>query len=282
MKSDIDVIRINTIRQTNIDMYSQAEYRAQEAFHAKTANYRYQILPSDFSGLYRQHYRKAYGIDVTIPAEHNVDNWLNPKSPHFKPSIHRAVFYYHARASEKERLRVSICTAEMKEAAWTYCHKGQIVLDGTFGLCTSRLLLWIALGVDKSGHGVPVAMFLFSARTGNKATHAGYDTRILTEVISEWSTWMGKRGGESFSPYVAITDTDLKARGALIAVWSDIILLLCKFHIRQCWTNRRSSVLPRGDYHWRTYIVSRMQWLEEADVIIELICASYHHSPTLT
>ena len=116
----------------------------------------------------------------------------------------------------EERLKICLSTKEMTEAAWTYCHKGQLVLDGTFGLCTSRLLVWIALGVDNGGRGVPVAIFLFSAPTGNRATHAGYDTTILTELLGEWKTWLGSRGRELFTLYVAITNTDFKARSALL------------------------------------------------------------------
>ncbi|KAI0336984.1 hypothetical protein BDW22DRAFT_1295758, partial [Trametopsis cervina] len=255
---------ISTIQSTNLDMLTHRVYRDQSTFDEATANHRYELLPSDFSGLYRQHYRKAYAVDVKIAAEHNVDNWLNPKSTHFKPGVHEAVFYYNARATTDERLKVSVATPEMKEAAWKYCHKKQLVLDGTFGLCTSRLLVWIALGVNESGYGVPVVMFLFSAPTGNKATHAGYDTNILTELLSKWKEWLGKRDGESFTPYVAITDTDFKERGALIRVWGNLILLLCKFHIRQCWTNKRKNVLPRGESYWQTYLNTRLLSLEEA------------------
>ncbi|KAI0695371.1 hypothetical protein BC835DRAFT_1414886 [Cytidiella melzeri] len=256
---------INVIQSTNIDMLTHLAYRGQSPANAlATINHRYNILPSDFSRLYRQHYRKAFSIDVKIAAEHNVDNWLNPDSTHFKPDLHKSVFQYSARASEGERLKISISTPEMKDAAWAFCHKKQLVLDGTFGLCTSRLLVWIALGVDESGHGLPVAMFLFSAPSGNRATHAGYDTNILAELLSGWKSWLGERHGERFTPYAAITDTDFKERGALLRVWSDLILLLCKFHIRQCWTNKRKSSLPRSESHWRIYANSRLLTLEEA------------------
>ena len=49
----------------------------------------------------------------------------------------------------------------MDNAAWKYAHHSQLVLDGTFGVCTSRLLLFIALAQDKNGKGVPLAFFLF-------------------------------------------------------------------------------------------------------------------------
>lgn len=246
-----------------MDMLAHTAYQGQNAYNIATVNHRYQILPSDFSRLYWQHYRKAYSVDVSVAPEHNVDNWLNRQSTHFKPHIHEAIFHYNARANVGDRLKICVSTPEMKTAAWKYCHKRQLVLDGTFGLCTSRLLVWIALGVDDSGHGIPVAMFLFSAPAGNRATHAGYDTNILTELLKAWMVWLGTQLGEQFRPYVAITDTDFKERGALIRVWPDIILLLCKFHIRQCWTNKRKATLPRGESHWRIYLNNKLLSMEE-------------------
>lgn len=194
-----------------------------------------------------------------------------------KPDIHAAVFHYQARAVEEDRLQVCISTPEMRKAAWELCHKQQLVLDGTFGLCSSRLLVFIAMGIDTSqctsdggpesesrARGVPVALFLFSAPTGNKATHAGYDTRILTELLGHWRDWLGTtERGDRFEPYVAMTDTDPKERGALLRIWPGIILLLCRFHIRQCWTNKRKQVVAHSLSDWTQYVRERLLGLEE-------------------
>lgn len=56
----------------------------------------------------------------------------------------------------------------------------------TFGICDSQILLFIILGVDEAGKGVPLAFFLFSAPTETKATHAAYDTAILHELLKVW------------------------------------------------------------------------------------------------
>jgi hypothetical protein len=98
----------------------------------------------------------------------------------------------------------------MVEASWKYVQQKQLVLDGTFGLCASRLLLWIAMGVDDNNHGIPVALFLFSAPSGMKATHVGYDTRILAKSLQAWRAFLGERDGVQFTPYVGMTDTDTK------------------------------------------------------------------------
>ncbi|KAI0310439.1 hypothetical protein OF83DRAFT_1155122 [Amylostereum chailletii] len=61
---------------------------------------------------------------------------------------------------------------------------------------------------------------------------------------------MSKRdkGKRTFAPKMAITDTDHKERGALLIVWPSIMLLLCKFPVRQCWRSKRQNLLGKiGD-----------------------------------
>ncbi|KAK7686512.1 hypothetical protein QCA50_010110 [Cerrena zonata] len=258
---------INAIQSENISLFESSAYKDQTAHtnNPLSANYRFLIRSGDFSRLYRRHNLETYGIDVSVRAEHNVDNWLNPNNKHFRKSIFDSVFHYAARTCEEDRFKVCIASSEMREAAWKYCHNKQLLLDGTFGLCTSRLLLWIAMGIDESGSGIPVALFLFSAPTGNRATHAGYNTSILAELLGTWHNWLGSCYDEPFKPYVAMTDTDLKERGALVLIWKDIILLLCKFHVRQCWTNKRKALrISAGGSHWKAMVRSRFLSLEEA------------------
>ncbi|TCD66588.1 hypothetical protein EIP91_001145 [Steccherinum ochraceum] len=255
---------ITAIQDENIRMCATRAYRDQITTNPTTANHRYEILRTDFCRIYRRYYRDRFDIDVSIPAEHNLHNWLDPSSPHYKPTLAEAVFHYSARSTENERLKVCISTNEMREATWKYVHGKQLALDGTFGLCTSRLLVFIALGVDEKNRGFPVAVFLFSAPTGSKATHAGYDTSVLVELLQSWKDSMGKGpDGAEFEPSVAITDTDTKERGALVKVWKSIHLLLCKFHTRQCWTNKRMAI-SRDDSGWGEYVRKQLHQLEDA------------------
>lgn len=101
--------------------------------------------------------------------------------------IAEAIFHYTPRVAAGERFELCISTSEMRSAATQLVHKRQLILDGTFGLSASRLLVWIAMGVNKGNHGVPVVLFLFSTPSGAKATHAGYDTSILTKFLSKWN-----------------------------------------------------------------------------------------------
>jgi hypothetical protein len=227
---------ITAIQNCNQELCQAKLYSRQATHNPKTANICYKFLQSDSSRLYRK-YSSTHGIDVTQPPQYNVHNWLNPNSPAYKADLADAVFYYRAWTNQEEHFCLCIQTAEMKEAVWKYAHQKQLILDGTFGMCDSCILLFIALGVDVAGKSVPLAFFLFSAPTGSHATHAGYDTAILHELIGAWKVSLGSRNGIAFTPHVAITDMDTNECAALSLVWPDICLILCKFHICQCWMN---------------------------------------------
>lgn len=117
------------------------------------------------------------------------------------------------------------------------------------------------MGIDDDNRGLPVAFFLFSAPSGAKATHAGYNTSILTKLLGEWKASFGDK---NFEPSVAITDTDAKERGALIKTWPNVTLLLCRFHLRQCWTNKRNSLFGTGHTNFFTaHVTSRISDLDK-------------------
>jgi hypothetical protein len=240
-----------------------------QLYDAQTADARYLLLPTDNTTLYRKFSRQKLGVDVRKAPQYNIDDWLNPTSEDFKPEIRDAIFHYAARSEARDRFEVCISTPDMDVAAWAYGHHSQIILDGTFGVCSTRLLLFISMAIDEKGKGVPIAFFLFSAPTGNRATHAGYNTAILQTLLTKWKTHLSNQHStakEDFQPFVAITDTDTKERGALLAVWPCICLLICKFHLRQCWTNNRKKVLRGGSEFWKDHVRNQLRSIEEGYV----------------
>ena len=57
--------------------------------------------------------------------------------------------------------------------------------------------------------------------------------------------------------------TDTKEHGALLAVWPEICLLLCRFHLHQCWTNHRKTVLKlKGNEYWRDWVLNALRSFE--------------------
>ena len=157
-------------------------------------------------------------------------------------------------------------TPAMKEAGWKYGHRSQVILDGTFGVCNKKILLFIMMGVDELNRRVPLALFLFSAPSDNKRKSAGYNTEVLERLLQKWKEAMGTRNGEAFLPKVAITDTDMVERGALLKVFPDIWLLICKFHIRQSWKNH-CNTHTRGNTGVHTQVKARLRAVE--NVLIE-------------
>lgn len=244
----------------------------------KSANWRYNIENHDIQTIYRK-YARFLGVDITQQPQYNLDNWLNRDSPNFKPELEQAIFYYAPRIDSASRLVVCIATPEMNDVAWKHSHKKQLLLDGTFGVVSSRMLLFIAMGVNDNSKGLPLAFFLFSAPGGTKATHGAYNTSILQSLLAGWKDKLGVRKGESFEPSVAITDCNTRERSAFLDVWPSVWLLLCKFHLCQCWTAKRKTVL-KGTSYWKYHIQSRFHDIEKRCVTLtyfHLTCGLIHN-----
>ncbi|KAJ6526095.1 hypothetical protein B0H19DRAFT_1275946 [Mycena capillaripes] len=120
-----------------------------------SSQFRWILTHNDSRSLYRQ-YNRMKG------------------SEKYNPTLAHTIFHYSARAEKGERF--------------------EIILDGTFGVCDSRLLLFIVMAVDEDRKGVPVAFLLFSAPSGNKQTSADYDTSILEKLLRKWFDLLNNRG----------------------------------------------------------------------------------------
>ncbi|KAJ7753948.1 hypothetical protein DFH07DRAFT_744208 [Mycena maculata] len=179
-----DGTTFSDIRQKNRDLFNPKAYKDfPEDLHSSP--YRWVITHNDSRSLYHQ-YNRMKGVSVTDAPEINVDDWLDPKSDKFNATLAHAIFHYSPRAAKGERFDVAIANDEMNRTAWTYGHESQIILDGTFGVCDSRLLLFIVMTVGENRKGVPVAFLLFSAPTGNKQSSSGYDShpyQTVEEVV---------------------------------------------------------------------------------------------------
>lgn len=256
-------IPYHQIRANNRTAYVQRSYPDMNG-EPHTWQHRYLILPGDRRSLNRQATRLK-GIKVTEKPHINIDEWLEPDSPNYKKELAEAVFHYSPRVEKGERLELCIATQEMNEMAWKHAYRSQVLMDGTFGICDKKMLLFIMMGIDDDGHGVPLAFLLFSAPSGNRQTSAGYDTEVLTRLLREWRSSLEKhRNGQSFYCLVGVTDTDLKERAALLDVFTEIILLICRVHLRRSWQNHRSKHLKagKGDLETRD-IILRLRRLED-------------------
>ncbi|EPQ52484.1 hypothetical protein GLOTRDRAFT_95391 [Gloeophyllum trabeum ATCC 11539] len=249
------------IQSTNREMQAAGAYPGQ-AKALEDSPYRWLLKQSDTRSLYRQ-FNRMQGIHVSERAHINIDDWLNENSPRYDKTLADAVFHYSAHAEKGDRFEICIATKDMRDAAWKYAHGSQVILDGTFGISNKKLLLFIVMGVDNKGRGVPLAFMLFSAPSGNKQTSAGYNTDVISRLLEKWKHSLRTRNGIVFEPLVAITDTDLMERGALIHVFPKIWLLICKFHLRQSWRKHRNRLL-RGNSPVHLTVKNRLRRVEEA------------------
>lgn len=267
-----DGCSLDAIQSLNRQLYSSRGYPNMPDDLTESP-FRWLIEETDHRSIYRQRNR-SLGVDTTYPDYINVDSWLDSSSPNYNSTLASAVFHYSARASRDERFEICVANKEMREAAWKYGHHSQVMLDGTFGICDKKMLLFILMGVDENRKGVPLAFLLFSAPGGNRKTCAGYNTEIIHKLLRKWKLSLGVRNGEAFEPYVAITDTDLMERGALILLWPKIWLLICKFHLRQSWKNHRNKVV-KGKSQEHTDMRSRLHRLE--DTLVATVTISEAH-----
>ncbi|KAJ7802938.1 hypothetical protein B0H14DRAFT_3092112 [Mycena olivaceomarginata] len=212
-------------------------------------------------------YSRMKGVSISVAPEINVDDWLNPRSDKYNATLANAIFHYSARADRGERFEVAIATDDMNRAAWRYGHELQIILDGTFGVCESRLLLFIVMAVDENRKGVPIAFLLFSAPTGNRQSSSSYNTALLTKLLKKWSESLNKsahlygHAGVLFKPLSAITDTDLKEHGNWLLKGKSVVYMDLK---------HRMTCLERALMMTQTITKARMLLGSERQVMVKL------------
>ena len=150
---------------------------------------------------------------------------------------------------------------------WKYGHKKHILMDGTFGVCSTCVWEFFLMVVDKRNVGIPVGSIIFTPWKDAKAGHASYDGPLLKELLGLFKEGMGtKKDGELFHIQVANTDKNSRKHFALVEVWPVIFLLFCLFHTWQAWHNGLTWTLcciPKGPPHqevWK-HLGKFLMWL---------------------
>ncbi|PKK70127.1 hypothetical protein RhiirC2_780101 [Rhizophagus irregularis] len=156
--------------------------------------------------------------------------------------LKEACFHYQPKTIDN-RLEIGILTKDQRELAWSFGHENILLLDGTFGVCNRKILLFILMILDQQRQGIPIAYFIFSPPSQNKCTSSGYDHKILEMFFQKFVTALGTKNDILFTPKVILTDTDLKERKALESIWPNALMLLCSFHVRQSWKNKLNELL---------------------------------------
>ncbi|KAG1724782.1 hypothetical protein EDB19DRAFT_1897860 [Suillus lakei] len=171
-------------------------------------HYRYMLSDHESSLMY-QTLANEIGIPQCSVAEDNLDCWFCPMKPEpSSPLLSEALVFYQPHITDiTDRFALILMSAKQQEMAWSFDHRKQMLMDGTFNVCSSRVLLFILMVIDNKNHGIPVCQIIFSAQQ-EKAS-------------------MGKnKDGEEFNMTVANTDNDVHERHALQINFPDVLLLL--------------------------------------------------------
>lgn len=59
-------------------------------------------------------------------------------------------------------------------------------MDGTFGVCSKKVLCFIVLVVDEDNRGNPCGYFVFSPKPGQTGVAGAYDTDVLAKFLEAW------------------------------------------------------------------------------------------------
>ncbi|KAL0056862.1 hypothetical protein AAF712_016522 [Marasmius tenuissimus] len=214
--------------RTEIKEFVQQTFGEDVGWGSKS--HRFFLESHDTSTLYRTAQR-FFGVRQRTSPEKTLDSWFrshNPTPP--SPLVQESCLHYQPQLADDRtsRFELVIATPDMKKAAWDHAHNQHLLMDLTFGFCSSSLLLTLLMAFNSSRHGVPVGALLFFVHKDAKATHADYDTQELTKLVGAWKDGLGTNSnGEKINIKVATTDQDPRKHNTLSAHWPEIFLLLC-------------------------------------------------------
>ncbi|KAJ6556906.1 hypothetical protein B0H10DRAFT_1967533 [Mycena sp. CBHHK59/15] len=181
-----DGATFSDISQKNWDLFKAKAYKDFPT-NLDSSPYRWILTHNDSRSLYCQ-YNRMKGVTVTEAPEINVDDWLDSTSDKFNPTLVHAIFHYSAHVNKGERFEVAIATDKMNHAAWTYGHESQIILDGTFGVCNSRLFLFIVMAIDENQKS-SIGLGLCLDRWGILFLDQRHRIRLMKNIISQPAGW---------------------------------------------------------------------------------------------
>ncbi|RKO94310.1 hypothetical protein BDK51DRAFT_42159 [Blyttiomyces helicus] len=141
-------------------------------------------LSKEYIASFRRDLRaELLSISPDLLAEQNIHKFQTPLLDDKNDDLREAVFHYQPNTSKSDIFELGISSPAMLAAAWQYAHGEVILMDGTFSVYLHKILLFVMLVIGENNHGVPVALFLFSAPLGNSRTSSGYDSKILEQFL---------------------------------------------------------------------------------------------------
>ncbi|KAF9499182.1 hypothetical protein BDN71DRAFT_1384280, partial [Pleurotus eryngii] len=155
---------------------------------------------------------KEGGISEGSSALQNIDSWFNMTDPQLPSPILTSSCLYYKPILDPEDLNnwlmLILSTPKQQEMAWKYVHHHQVLMDGTFSVCSSAILIFFLMAIDKYNIGILTATIIFTLKQDAKAAHASYDNAILKDVLACWKAGMGVHNSKTIQIGLGNTDND--------------------------------------------------------------------------
>jgi hypothetical protein len=180
--------------------------KMQEKCNKQTSSaFRQHVTNMDIANIRTKIQKEKYGVDTTKSVESNLHEIFSGSTDKYKAELQSSCFLYRPktdlRDKSRNRLKIGLCSPEQVVYAWKLAHRGFFMMDGTFGISKNKLLTFIIAGVDRhTGHGIPLAEFLFTPDPTHSRDSASYNSEILQEFLQAWKTFLEDKVRESSDP----------------------------------------------------------------------------------
>ncbi|RKO90792.1 hypothetical protein BDK51DRAFT_30954 [Blyttiomyces helicus] len=108
-------------------------------------NVRFWSTKDDMATIWRGLQEEILSIDFNLSGEQNIRNFLTHMLNDGNANVRDAVFHYLPKTATSDRFEPGIASPSMLEAVWCYGHGKLILIDGTFGMCLQKILLFVVM-----------------------------------------------------------------------------------------------------------------------------------------
>ena len=121
------------------------------------------------------------------------------------------------------------------------CELDTFFVDGTFKYSAKHFLQFFTLHGIRSGHYIPLAFFLLNSKSCTAYEHC---FRTLRNECFKLNL--------SFQPRVVFTDFEQAIHASLRAVWPEVNIKGCRFHLAQAWWRQIQALRLSSEYKNKT------------------------------
>jgi hypothetical protein len=174
----------------------------------KSKAFRQHVTNMDIANIRTKVQKDKYGVDTTKSVESNLHQIFDSTTDGYKTELRNSCFLYKPKTDlhdkGRNRLKIGLCSQDQVIQSWRLAHRGLFMMDGTFGISKNKLLTFIIASVDReTGHGIPLAEFLFTPDPNHTRDSASYNSEILREFLESWKEFLEDSARNSNDPRLA-------------------------------------------------------------------------------